>query len=49
MIYLNYTNSWINTIKNLSVDGKITTNDDLREFKNLDTPNSEKQFILLVK
>lgn len=29
-------------------DPKITTNDDLREFKNLDTPNSEKQFILLV-
>lgn len=29
-------------------DPKITTNDDLREFKNLDTPTSEKQFILLV-
>jgi type III restriction enzyme len=29
-------------------DEKITTNDDLREFKNLDTPGSEKQFILLV-
>lgn len=29
-------------------DPKITTNDDLREFKNLDTPNSEKQFVLLV-
>lgn len=27
---------------------KITTNDDLREFKNLDSPASEKQFILLV-
>lgn len=29
-------------------DDKITTNDDLREFKNLDKPRSEKQFILLV-
>lgn len=29
-------------------DDKITSNDDLREFKNLDTPESEKQFILLV-
>ncbi|MES2565470.1 MAG: TnsA endonuclease N-terminal domain-containing protein [Bacteroidota bacterium] len=29
-------------------DSTITTNDDLREFKNLDTPNSDKQFILLV-
>lgn len=29
-------------------DSSITTNDDLREFKNLDTPSSEKQFILLV-
>jgi len=29
-------------------DEKITTNDDLREFKNLDTPQSDKQFILLV-
>ena len=29
-------------------DDKITTNDDLREFVNLDSPNSEKQFILLV-
>lgn len=29
-------------------DDKITTNDDLREFKNLDTPESEKQFVLLV-
>lgn len=29
-------------------DSTITTNDDLREFKNLDTPASEKQFILLV-
>lgn len=29
-------------------DPKITTNDDLREFKNLDKPTSEKQFILLV-
>lgn len=29
-------------------DDKITTNDDLREFKNLDTPASDKQFILLV-
>jgi len=27
---------------------KLTTNDDLREFKRLDTPQSEKQFILLV-
>ena len=29
-------------------DDKITSNDDLREFTNLDTPASEKQFILLV-
>ena len=29
-------------------DPKETTNDDLREFINLDTPTSEKQFILLV-
>jgi len=29
-------------------DSTITTNDDLREFKNLDTPHSNKQFILLV-
>jgi hypothetical protein len=29
-------------------DDKITTNDDLREFKNLDSPASDKQFILLV-
>ncbi len=29
-------------------DDKITTNDDLREFRNLDRPISEKQFILLV-
>ncbi len=29
-------------------DDKITSNDDLREFKNLDTPSSDKQFILLV-
>lgn len=29
-------------------DAKLTTNDDLREFKNLDTAGSEKQFILLV-
>lgn len=29
-------------------DDKITSNDDLREFRNLDTPESEKQFILLV-
>jgi type III restriction enzyme len=29
-------------------DSSITTNDELREFKNLDTPGSEKQFILLV-
>jgi len=29
-------------------DDKITSNDDLREFKNLDTPHSNKQFILLV-
>ncbi len=29
-------------------DPKLTSNDDLREFKNLDTPGSEKQFILLV-
>lgn len=29
-------------------DTSITSNDDLREFKNLDTPNSNKQFILLV-
>jgi len=29
-------------------DDKITSNDDLREFKNLDTPASDKQFVLLV-
>jgi hypothetical protein len=29
-------------------DEKITTNDDIREFIHLDTPDSEKQFILLV-
>jgi type III restriction enzyme len=29
-------------------DSKITTNDDIREFNRLDTPGSEKQFILLV-
>jgi len=29
-------------------DEKITTNDDIREFNRLDTPDSEKQFILLV-
>ncbi|MBQ6007041.1 MAG: DEAD/DEAH box helicase family protein [Kiritimatiellae bacterium] len=29
-------------------DDSLTTNDDLREFKKLDTPESEKQFILLV-
>jgi hypothetical protein len=29
-------------------DAKITTNDDIREFNRLDTPQSEKQFILLV-
>ena len=29
-------------------DTSITSNDDLREFKNLDTPGSRKQFILLV-
>lgn len=29
-------------------DSSITTNDDLREFKNLDTSHSTKQFILLV-
>ncbi|MDE0084723.1 MAG: DEAD/DEAH box helicase family protein [Candidatus Poribacteria bacterium] len=29
-------------------DDRITTNDELREFNNLDTPGSEKQFILLV-
>ena len=29
-------------------DPKLTTNDDIREFINLDTPASEKQFILLV-
>lgn len=29
-------------------DEKITTNDDIREFNNLDKPSSEKQFILLV-
>ncbi|MES2514703.1 MAG: TnsA endonuclease N-terminal domain-containing protein [Bacteroidota bacterium] len=29
-------------------DSSVTTNDDLREFKNLDTPGSDKQFILLV-
>lgn len=29
-------------------DDKITSNDDIREFNRLDTPQSEKQFILLV-
>lgn len=29
-------------------DSKVTTNDDIREFNRLDTPASEKQFILLV-
>lgn len=29
-------------------DEKYTTNDDLREFNTLDTPRSEKQFIILV-
>ena len=29
-------------------DDKITSNDDIREFRNLDRPESEKQFILLV-
>lgn len=29
-------------------DDKLTTNDDIREFNRLDTPDSEKQFILLV-
>lgn len=29
-------------------DDKITKNDDIREFINLDTPQSDKQFILLV-
>jgi type III restriction enzyme len=29
-------------------DEKLTTNDDIREFNRLDTPASEKQFILLV-
>lgn len=29
-------------------DNKVTKNDDLREFKNLDTAQSDKQFILLV-
>ncbi|KYD11054.1 TnsA endonuclease N-terminal domain-containing protein [Heyndrickxia sporothermodurans] len=29
-------------------DEKITSNDDIREFNRLDTPSSEKQFILLV-
>lgn len=29
-------------------DSKLTTNDDIREFINLDTPASKKQFILLV-
>ncbi len=29
-------------------DEKITSNDDIREFNHLDTPGSEKQFILLV-
>jgi hypothetical protein len=29
-------------------DEKLTTNDDIREFNRLDTPTSEKQFILLV-
>jgi len=30
------------------VDEKLTTNDDIREFNRLDTPDSTKQFILLV-
>lgn len=29
-------------------DPKLTTNEDIREFNRLDTPSSEKQFILLV-
>ncbi len=29
-------------------DDKITSNDDLRDFRNLDSANSDKQFILLV-
>jgi type III restriction enzyme len=29
-------------------DDKLTSNDDIREFNRLDTPTSEKQFILLV-
>lgn len=29
-------------------DPKLTSNDDIREFNRLDTPDSEKQFILLV-
>ncbi|RNA66213.1 TnsA endonuclease N-terminal domain-containing protein [Alteribacter keqinensis] len=29
-------------------DSKLTTNDDIREFNRLDSPNSEKQIILLV-
>lgn len=29
-------------------DDKLTSNDDIREFNRLDTPDSEKQFILLV-
>jgi len=29
-------------------DEKITSNDDIREFRNLDNPESDKQFILLV-
>lgn len=29
-------------------DDKLTTNDDIREFNKLDTPESKKQFILLV-
>lgn len=29
-------------------DDKLTTNDEIREFNRLDTPESEKQFILLV-
>ena len=29
-------------------NAKLTTNDDIREFNRLDTPESEKQFILLV-
>ena len=29
-------------------DPKLTSNDDLREFRNLDSPSSEKQYILLV-